>query len=111
MFSLPSFYDNHPLSRFRPPLRFLSKAEEQPDKPLLSVITATQNPREVFLRTAEFVLSQSFASFEWIIVDDHSTSNVRFLLVSLIFVEFFFIRLHCPCSAVLWPWISAFVYF
>lgn len=75
-----SLYENHPVSRFRPLLRFRSSnVSIESSAPLLSIVTATQNPRAVFLRTAEFVLSQSLSSFEWIIVDDHSNDNVRSL--------------------------------
>ncbi len=70
-----SEYENHPLSPFRPRVRFRNFAALS-SFPVLSVVTATQNPRSVFLRTAFFVLNQSLASFEWTIVDDHSTNNV-----------------------------------
>lgn len=40
--------------------------------PVLSIITAAQNPREIMLETAASVLGQSLQNIQWVIVDDHT---------------------------------------
>lgn len=73
-------FHNHPLSPHRPPSnQFLlapdavSSGRIKRTAPVLSIITATQNPREIMLETAASVLGQSLQNIEWIIVDDHTT--------------------------------------
>jgi hypothetical protein len=40
----------------------------------MTIVTATQNPSEVFFsRTVRFVLEQSLQAFRWVVVNDHST--------------------------------------
>ncbi|GAA5869501.1 hypothetical protein JCM16303_000492 [Sporobolomyces ruberrimus] len=72
-------FHNHPLSEHRPPSnQFLlapdsvSSGRIHKTAPVLSIITATQNPREIMLETAASVLGQSLQNIQWVIVDDHS---------------------------------------
>lgn len=72
-------FHNHPLSEHRPPSnQFLlapdavSSGKIHKVAPVLSIITATQNPREIMLETAASVLGQSLQNIQWVIVDDHT---------------------------------------
>ncbi|GAA5985369.1 hypothetical protein JCM10908_006949 [Rhodotorula pacifica] len=74
-------FHNTPVSRHRPPANQFVRAKESlthaqgGTAPVISIITATQNPREVILDTAKSVLGQSLQNLEWVIVDDHSTQQ------------------------------------
>lgn len=74
-------FHNTPVSRHRPPANQFVRAKESlthaqgGHAPVISIITATQNPREVMLETAKSVLGQSLQNLEWVIVDDHSTEQ------------------------------------
>ncbi|GAA5858132.1 hypothetical protein JCM8547_005665 [Rhodosporidiobolus lusitaniae] len=74
-------FHNNPISPHRPPSnQFLlapdvvasGKLKKQP--PVVSIITATQNPREIMLETAATVLGQSLQNVQWVIIDDHTTN-------------------------------------
>lgn len=68
-------FSNHPLSVHRPQNQFTdcSRYTISPEeKPVLTVITATQNPRPNFDLTFKNVQQQSLQNFRWIIVNDHS---------------------------------------
>ncbi|GAA5886968.1 hypothetical protein JCM6882_009401 [Rhodosporidiobolus microsporus] len=73
-------FHNNPVSPHRPPTnQFLlapdavSSGKLKRQAPVLSIITATQNPREIMLETAATVLGQSLQNIQWVIVDDHTT--------------------------------------
>jgi glycosyltransferase involved in cell wall biosynthesis len=51
-------------------------------RPIVSVITPTYNRANVLGRSVKSVLNQSYADFELIIVDDHSTDNTEELVRS-----------------------------
>jgi glycosyltransferase involved in cell wall biosynthesis len=74
-------FHNTPVSRHRPAANQFVRAKESlthaqgGHAPVISIITATQNPREVMLETAKSVLGQSLQNLEWVIVDDHSTEQ------------------------------------
>lgn len=52
------------------------------DKPYFSVITPTYNRADIIETTIQSVLSQDFANFEYIIVDDASTDNTESVVKS-----------------------------
>lgn len=73
-------FHNHPLSPHRPPSnqfllspKAVSGGRLRRTAPVISIITATQNPRAIMLETAASVLGQSLQNVEWVIVDDHTT--------------------------------------
>ncbi|GAA6009920.1 hypothetical protein JCM10207_002158 [Rhodosporidiobolus poonsookiae] len=73
-------FHNNPISAHRPPSnQFLlapdavSSGRLKITAPVISIVTATQNPREVMLETAATVLGQSLQNLQWVIVDDHTT--------------------------------------
>ena len=47
------------------------------DTPIMSIITPYFNAEDYIEETAKSVLSQTFASFEWIIVDDGSAKKAK----------------------------------
>ncbi|POY75525.1 hypothetical protein BMF94_1428 [Rhodotorula taiwanensis] len=72
-------FHNTPLSPHRPARNQFLRASgsrtyrQGGPPPVISIVTATQNPRRVMLETAATVFGQSLQNFEWVIVDDHST--------------------------------------
>ncbi|KPV73364.1 glycosyltransferase family 4 protein [Rhodotorula graminis WP1] len=73
-------FHNHPLSPHRPPPnqfllspKAVSSGLLKRTAPVISIVTATQNPRAIMLETAASVLGQSLQNVEWVIVDDHTT--------------------------------------
>lgn len=73
-------FHNTPVSKHRPASNQFVRAKDSLTHmqggapPVISIITATQNPRPVMLDTARSVLGQSLQNLEWIIVNDHTTS-------------------------------------
>jgi len=72
-------FHNHPMSEHRPPSNQFLLAPDSVSSgrihkvaPVLSIITAAQNPREIMLETAASVLGQSLQNIQWVIVDDHT---------------------------------------
>ncbi|KAK4699169.1 hypothetical protein P7C70_g7096, partial [Phenoliferia sp. Uapishka_3] len=75
-------YSNHPLSPHRPSSnQFMFDETARTDRPFLTLITATNNPRPVLLETATSIFGQSLQNFQWIIVDDHTTSSSSLALI------------------------------
>ncbi|GAA5858500.1 hypothetical protein JCM8547_007334 [Rhodosporidiobolus lusitaniae] len=69
-------YHNTPVSETRPPSnQFLLDPKADLTRPVVAIITATNNPRDEFLETATTVFGQSLQNFAWIIVDDHTTDS------------------------------------
>lgn len=75
-------FHNLPNSVHRPSNQFAdpcgpshSRQTEDREPVAITLITATQDPNELFEDTVSNVLSQSLQSFRWIIVDDHSTNT------------------------------------
>jgi hypothetical protein len=66
-------YEDLPISDYRPTGQFVTDADNIKDRrALITILTATYNPRPCIFRTARFVLEQSLQSFEWVIVNDYS---------------------------------------
>ncbi|GAA6000357.1 hypothetical protein JCM10207_007977 [Rhodosporidiobolus poonsookiae] len=67
-------YNNTPISPHRPPPnQFLLNPRADLSKPVIGIITATNNPREAIRETASTVFGQSLQNFVWVITDDHTT--------------------------------------
>ncbi|GAA5833949.1 hypothetical protein JCM11251_003572 [Rhodosporidiobolus azoricus] len=67
-------YNNTPIARHRPPPnQFLLDPRVDLSRPVVVIITATNNPRKELLETATTVFGQSLQNFGWVIVDDHTT--------------------------------------
>jgi len=67
-------YHNTPVARSRPPpTQFLLDPRADLSKPVVALITATNNPRDVMRETATTLFGQSLQNFVWVIVDDHTT--------------------------------------
>lgn len=67
-------YANTPISVHRPNMNQFSLSATLPvTEPVVCIITATQNPREVMLESFRSIRHQSLQNWEWVIVDDHST--------------------------------------
>ncbi|GAA5890091.1 hypothetical protein JCM5296_004767 [Sporobolomyces johnsonii] len=82
-------FHNHPISPHRPPSNQFLLAPDvvtsghlKRTAPVLSIVTATQNPREVMLVTAASVLGQSLQNIQWVIVDDHSTNATSIAMLN-----------------------------
>jgi hypothetical protein len=73
------FYKGLPVgSEFRPSGQFYVPNPQL--KPVITIVTATRNPREIFFtRTVRFVLQQSLQAFRWIVVNDGSDDAVSLL--------------------------------
>ncbi|GAA6031660.1 hypothetical protein JCM8097_001920 [Rhodosporidiobolus ruineniae] len=78
-------YNNTPVAPSRPPSnQFLLNPRADLSRPVVAIITATNNPRHEMLETATTVFGQSLQNFAWIIVDDHTTDyDSRNLLTDL----------------------------
>ncbi|GAA5865674.1 hypothetical protein JCM3774_004960 [Rhodotorula dairenensis] len=69
-------YHNGPLAPTRPPSnQFLLDPRADLSRPVVGIITATNNPREVMRETAETLFGQSLQNFVWVIVNDHTTQS------------------------------------
>ena len=69
-------YHNGPLAPTRPPPnQFLLDPRADLSQPVVGIITATNNPREVMRETAASLFAQSLQNFVWIIVSDHTTQS------------------------------------
>ncbi|SGY17708.1 BQ5605_C015g07867 [Microbotryum silenes-dioicae] len=75
-------FHNTPISAHRPASNQFMLAPDvaksgqlRRNAPVLSIITATQNPRSLMLETAQTVLGQSLQNIQWVIVDDHSNET------------------------------------
>ncbi|TPX64612.1 hypothetical protein SpCBS45565_g05749 [Spizellomyces sp. 'palustris'] len=69
----PSFYKQTPIHPARPRNQFFTQAALAADKPILTILTVTQNPRPLLeTETTAFVRQQSLQAFKWVIVNDHS---------------------------------------
>lgn len=55
-----------------------------PEPPVLTVITITKNPRDVFLDTARFMAEQSLRPVSWLIVNDHTESRQSYTMLKKI---------------------------
>lgn len=66
-------YENTPISRQRPLLPHVP--EDSSDVPFLSIVTPFFNAGGTFVETMQSVQCQTFQQWEWIIVDDASTSQ------------------------------------
>ena len=60
-----------------PGRKLLISNRESDGKPLVSIITPYYNAGKYFKQTFNCVMNQTFPWFEWIIVDDGSTDNLR----------------------------------
>lgn len=60
-------------------LKGLAK-ENEPLRPLISIITSTYNADRFLHRTIQSIRAQSYANFEWIVVDGGSTDETVFIL-------------------------------
>ncbi|PXF40521.1 putative glycosyltransferase [Gracilariopsis chorda] len=73
-------YSRTPISPSRPDQQYSLRAKqaytqgEEDSDPILTVLTATHNTKEVFHETATVIREQSLRSLRWVIVDDHSDS-------------------------------------
>lgn len=64
-------YANTPVSRHRPPhAQFAPDPTASPLRPIISIVTATRNPRDIFLETVASLQHQSVQNWAWIVVDD-----------------------------------------
>ena len=50
-------------------------------KPVISIITSTFNPSELFIQTVNSVLNQTYPYFEWLIINDGSTNKKSITLL------------------------------
>jgi len=66
-------FSNSPVSPFRPKFRYFPR--DLYIEPVISIVTPFYDTKEVFHETARSVLNQSFQEWEWIIVNDGSTSS------------------------------------
>ena len=78
-------YHNTPVAPTRPPsTQFLLDPRADLSRPVVALITATNNPRAVMRETATTLFGQSLQNFVWVIVDDHTDEpSARDLLVEL----------------------------
>ncbi|KNC96577.1 uncharacterized protein SPPG_08162 [Spizellomyces punctatus DAOM BR117] len=68
-----TFYTQTPIHPARPRNQFVTQAAAAADKPMLTLLTVTQNPRPLLeTETTPFVRQQSLQAFKWVIVNDHS---------------------------------------
>ncbi|BGP14400.1 hypothetical protein JCM10213v2_002347 [Rhodosporidiobolus nylandii] len=69
-------YNNTPVASSRPPSnQFLLNPRADLSRPVVAIITATNNPRVELLETATTVFGQSLQNFVWVIVDDHTSEK------------------------------------
>lgn len=70
-------YANGPLSPHRPSRHQfeLDHRSFNFDRPVVAIITATQNCRDKILETADSLFGQSLQNFVWVLVDDHTTNR------------------------------------
>lgn len=67
-------YHNGPLAPTRPPPnQFLLDPRADLSHPVVGIVTATNNPRQVMRETAASLFGQSLQNFVWVIVNDHTT--------------------------------------
>ncbi|KAM0753586.1 UDP-Glycosyltransferase/glycogen phosphorylase [Meredithblackwellia eburnea MCA 4105] len=67
-------YSNHPLSPHRPPpTQFTLAPNANFNTPVVGLITATSNPRQLLRETAISIFGQSLQNFVWVIVSDGTT--------------------------------------
>lgn len=66
-------YSNSPVAPTRPPSnQFLLETRADLSRPVVAIITATNNPRPVLVDTATTLFGQSLQNFVWVIVNDHT---------------------------------------
>lgn len=67
-------YENTPISPHRPsPAQFTyNPLARRNAEPVILIVTAANNPRDVLLETAATIFHQSLTNWEWVIIDDHS---------------------------------------
>lgn len=80
--SEPRTFLNNPVSAFRPANQFVPASyysanlrallETKGYQPVLTIITVTKDPRDIFMDSAKFIRDQSLLPIRWLIVNDHT---------------------------------------
>jgi glycosyltransferase involved in cell wall biosynthesis len=82
-------YENHPVSTHRPsPDQFTYNPQARHHaEPVVLIITAANNPRDVIMETAASLFHQSLTNWEWVIVDDRTDNPASLELLRQIALD------------------------